>query len=66
MTCRHYGLDVESCLLLCRQVKSPNEMTTATVVKRILANRQAYEDRNAKKVKSEAAYYTQKAYMTEG
>ncbi len=41
-------------------------MTTATVVKRILANRQAYEDRNAKKVKSEAAYYTQKAYMTEG
>ncbi len=50
-----------------RQIESPNEMTTATVVKRIVANRQAYEDRNARKAKSEAAYYqTHKSYMAEG
>lgn len=42
-------------------------METATIVKRIVANRQAYEDRNAKKVASEAAYYANhKAYMAEG
>ena len=29
-----------SCMVLCRQLDSPSEMTTATVVKRILANRQ--------------------------
>lgn len=50
-----------------RQLESPSDMETATIVKRIVANRKAYEDRNAKKVASEAAYYAkQKAYMAEG
>ena len=52
---------------LCRQLDSPSDMETATIVKRIVSNRQAYEERNAKKVKSEAAYYSKhKAYMAEG
>lgn len=42
-------------------------MATETIVKRIVSNREAFEDRNAKKVKSETAYYAQqKAYMAEG
>ena len=42
-------------------------MTTATIITRIVANRQQYEDRNATKVKAENAYYSsQKAYVQEG
>jgi hypothetical protein len=41
-------------------------MTTATIIQRIVSNRKQFEDRNARKVKSEQAYYeTQKAYVSE-
>ena len=37
------------------------------LLKKVLLLSQAYEDRNAKKNKSEAAYYSQhKTYMAEG
>lgn len=50
-----------------RQLDSPSDMATASIVKRIVSNRQAFEDRNARKVKSETAYYeNQKSYMAEG
>ena len=32
-------------------------MTTKTIIQRIIVNSQAYEERQAKKVKSEEAYY---------
>lgn len=41
-------------------------MTTKTIVHRIIVNSQAYEERQAKKTKSEEAYYKQnKAYVNE-
>ncbi|KAL3160740.1 hypothetical protein ABBQ32_010650 [Trebouxia sp. C0010 RCD-2024] len=49
-----------------RQLQSPSDMTTATIISRIFANRKAYEDRNAKKVASEQKYYKSKQHVTEG
>lgn len=53
--------------MACRELVSPSQMTTATSITRIVANRQQYEARNAKKVKAENKYYsTQKEYVQEG
>ena len=50
----------------CRVLKSPSDMTTKTIIQRIIVNSQAYEARQAKKLKSEQAYYqTSKAYVEE-
>eukprot|EP00884_Botryococcus_braunii_P004743 jgi/Botrbrau1/1426/Bobra.0063s0118.1 len=49
-----------------RILESPSQMTTATIIERIVHNRAAYEARNAKKVKSEQVYYTSaKQYVDE-
>lgn len=40
-------------------------MTTATIIRRILENRKAYEERNAKKQVSEQKYYQGKTHMEE-
>lgn len=54
-------------VMFCRELVSPSQMTTATSITRIVANRQQYEARNAKKVKAENKYYsTQKEYVQEG
>lgn len=37
---------------------SPSATTTRSIIQRIVDNRAAFEARNAKKVASEAAYYT--------
>ena len=42
---------------LCSQLQSPSDMTTKTIIKRIIMNSQAFEERQAKKVKGEQAYY---------
>jgi len=52
--------------VVCRQLESPSDMTTATIINRIFANRKAYEDRNAKKVASEQKYYKSKQHVKEG
>lgn len=50
----------------CREVQSPSQMTTATIIERIVRNRENYEARNAKKSVSEAAYYKdKKQYVNE-
>jgi hypothetical protein len=50
----------------CRILESPSQMTTATIIERIVHNRAAFEARNAKKAKSEQAYYTTaKQYVDE-
>lgn len=46
-------------------VASPRSMTTSTIIDRIVANRGAFEQRNARKVASEAAYYQDKAFVGE-
>lgn len=51
---------------LCRQLESPETMTSAKLIERIVANRALFEERQAKKTKSEAAYYqTSKTYLQE-
>ena len=52
--------------VVCRQLESPSDMTTETIINRIFANRKAYEDRNAKKVASEQKYYKSKQHVKEG
>lgn len=42
---------------VCRELPSPSDMTTKTIIKRIIMNSQAFEERQAKKVKGEKAYY---------
>jgi hypothetical protein len=49
-----------------RELASPSDMTTKTIIERIIVNSKAYEDRQAKKLKSERAYYEQnKQYVDE-
>ena len=49
-----------------RELQSPESMTSATVIQRIVRNRARFEARNAKKAQTEAAYYTgTKQYIAE-
>lgn len=49
-----------------RLLESPSTVTTKSIIQRIVDNRAAFEARNAKKVKSEQAYYeTNKDYVKE-
>ncbi|XP_010553187.1 PREDICTED: ethanolamine-phosphate cytidylyltransferase [Tarenaya hassleriana] len=47
-----------------RILKSPLDITTSTIIKRIVANHEAYQKRNTKKEASEKRYYEEKTYMT--
>jgi hypothetical protein len=47
-------------LFWCRCLESPSDMTTKTIIKRIILNSQAFEERQARKVKSEEEYYSSK------
>jgi len=47
------------------KLPSPSKMTTSEIIKRIVANRKAYEERNRKKVASEAKYHNQKEFVAE-
>lgn len=40
-----------------KYIKSPSSMTSETLIRRIVKNREQFESRQAKKTKSEAAYY---------
>lgn len=49
-----------------KYLTSPSRMTSAELIQRIVKNREQFESRQAKKTKSEAAYYTSsKHYVTE-
>jgi ethanolamine-phosphate cytidylyltransferase len=52
--------------MTCRELSSTCDMTTKTIIERIIVNSKAYEDRQAKKLQSERAYYEQnKKYVDE-
>jgi cytidyltransferase-like protein len=48
-----------------RELPSPDNTTTSSIITRIVENRRAFEARNAKKVRSEAAYEGGKGYVKE-
>lgn len=49
-----------------RKLESPSDMTTATIIERVVGNRAVFEARHARKSKSESAYYkVHKQFVTE-
>lgn len=47
-----------------RQLESPLDITTSTIIKRIVSNNEAYQKRNEKKSESERRYYEEKTYVS--
>ncbi|KAJ6839219.1 ethanolamine-phosphate cytidylyltransferase [Iris pallida] len=47
-----------------QQLESPLDITTSTIIKRIVANHEAYQKRNEKKEASEKRYYEDKKYVS--
>ncbi|KAF5750697.1 hypothetical protein HS088_TW03G01036 [Tripterygium wilfordii] len=47
-----------------RVLESPLDITTSTIIKRIVANHEAYEKRNEKKAASEKKYYEEKTFVS--
>ncbi|XP_043712896.1 ethanolamine-phosphate cytidylyltransferase-like isoform X2 [Telopea speciosissima] len=47
-----------------RMLDSPKDTTTTSVAKRIIANHEVYQKRNAKKTESEKRYYAEKKYVS--
>lgn len=45
------------------EIKMPRNITTSTIIKRIVANHEAFKIRNEKKVESEKQYYQSKTYV---
>ncbi|KAH7288475.1 hypothetical protein KP509_31G027600 [Ceratopteris richardii] len=45
-------------------IESPMDITTTTIIKRIVANHEAYKKRNEKKTESEKKYYEGKTYVS--
>ncbi|KAG0467456.1 hypothetical protein HPP92_018423 [Vanilla planifolia] len=48
---------------ICRTIKSPLDITTSTIIKRIVSNHEAYQKRNERKEDSERRYYENKVYL---
>eukprot|EP00252_Welwitschia_mirabilis_P017811 TRINITY_DN395_c0_g1_i1.p1 TRINITY_DN395_c0_g1~~TRINITY_DN395_c0_g1_i1.p1 ORF type:complete len:445 (-),score=73.82 TRINITY_DN395_c0_g1_i1:574-1908(-) len=44
-------------------IESPRDITTSTIIKRIVANHEAYKRRNEKKMASEKKYYEEKTHV---
>ncbi|WOL18022.1 hypothetical protein Cni_G26815 [Canna indica] len=57
-----YAVPVE--MGIYKQLKSPLDITTSTIIKRIVSNHEAYQKRNEKKEASEKKYYENKAYVS--
>ncbi|CAK9149348.1 unnamed protein product [Ilex paraguariensis] len=45
-------------------LESPLDITTSTIIKRIVANHEAYQKRNERKAESEKRYYEDKTYVS--
>lgn len=43
---------------------SPLDITTSTIIRRIVSNHEAYQKRNEKKAASEKRYYEGKSYVS--
>ncbi|XP_077223226.1 phosphorylethanolamine cytidylyltransferase 1 isoform X3 [Tasmannia lanceolata] len=48
-----------------QQLESPLDITTTTIIKRIVSNHEAYQKRNEKKAESERKYYEVKTFVSE-
>ncbi|GBG74645.1 hypothetical protein CBR_g19052 [Chara braunii] len=46
-------------------IESPRDITTSTIIKRIVLNHEAYQKRNEKKTKGEEKYYSEKSFVVD-
>lgn len=56
--------DVPISLGIFKLLDSPLEITTSTIIKRIVSNHDAYQKRNERKAESERRYYEDKAFVS--
>ncbi|KAL1539500.1 Ethanolamine-phosphate cytidylyltransferase [Salvia divinorum] len=56
--------DVPNAMGIFKLLESSLEITTSTIIKRIVSNHDAYQKRNERKVESERRYYEEKAFVT--
>ncbi|KAK8950235.1 hypothetical protein KSP40_PGU000001 [Platanthera guangdongensis] len=57
-----YAVPMEMGIL--QTITSPLDITTSTIIKRIVANHEAYQKRNERKEQSERRYYENKTYLS--
>ncbi|XP_078180725.1 ethanolamine-phosphate cytidylyltransferase-like [Carex rostrata] len=50
---------------ICKQLESPLNITTSAIIRRIVANHEAYQKRNEMKEASERKYYENRTYISE-
>lgn len=56
--------DVPASMGIVKLLDSPLDITTSTIIKRIVSNHEAYQRRNERKAESERRYYEDKSYVS--
>ncbi|PIA26332.1 hypothetical protein AQUCO_09500060v1 [Aquilegia coerulea] len=62
MKCNPYAVPTD--MGIYRLLESPLDITTTTIIKRIVSNHEAYQKRNEKKAESERRYYEGRTYVS--
>ncbi|KAF2288021.1 hypothetical protein GH714_003907 [Hevea brasiliensis] len=60
--CNPYSVPISMGIF--KVLESPLDITTTTIIRRIVANHEAYQKRNEKKTESEKRYYEDKTYVS--
>ncbi|KAL1543642.1 Ethanolamine-phosphate cytidylyltransferase [Salvia divinorum] len=55
--------EIPNSMGILKLLESPLEITTSTIIKRIVSNHDAYQKRNERKAESERRYYEEKAFV---
>ncbi|KAH7843239.1 hypothetical protein Vadar_014276 [Vaccinium darrowii] len=61
---KHNPYEVPISLGIFKVLESPLDITTSTIIRRIVSNHEAYQKRNEKKAESERRYYEQKTHVS--
>ncbi|KAK3018216.1 hypothetical protein RJ639_002750 [Escallonia herrerae] len=56
--------DVPSSMGILKLLESPLDITTSTIIRRIVSNHEAYQKRNERKAESERRYYEDKSFVS--
>lgn len=61
---QHNPYEVPISMGIFKVLESPLDITTSTIIRRIVSNHEAYQKRNEKKAESERRYYEQKTHVS--
>lgn len=61
---KHNPYEVPISMGIFKVLESPLDITTSTIIRRIVSNHEAYQKRNEKKAESERRYYEQKTHVS--